>query len=65
VSVDPAQLAQPGQYAGTVTVFSGAAPPQFLRVIASVRVDPSDVVASISPNPVVQSGGQWGFQIQL
>jgi hypothetical protein len=65
VSVDAAQLAQPGKYSSTVTILSGAAPPQFLQVTASVRVDQSNVVASITPNPVVQGGGQWSFQIRL
>jgi hypothetical protein len=65
VSLDTAQLAQPGDYAGTVTILSGAAPPQFLNVTASVRVDQSNVVAAITPNPVVQSGAQWSFQIRL
>jgi len=65
VSVDTAQLAQPGQYASTVTILSGAAPPQFLRVTAAVRVDQSNVVPSIAPNPVAQGGGQWSFQIRL
>jgi hypothetical protein len=65
VSVDAAQLAQPGQYSSTVTIFSGAAPPQFLRVTATVRVDQSNVVASITPNPVTQNGAEWSFQIRL
>jgi hypothetical protein len=65
ISLDPAQLAQAGQYSSTVTIFSGAAPPQFLRVTATVRVDQSNVVASITPNPVVQSSALWSFQIRL
>src|ERR1019366_3533214 len=65
VSVDAAQLVQPGQYSSTVTILSAAAPPQYLQVTASVRVDQSNVVASITPNPVVQGGGQWSFQIRL
>jgi hypothetical protein len=65
VSVDTAQLTQPGQYSSTVTILSGAAPPQYVQVSATVRVDQSNVVASITPNPVVQSGGQWSFQIRL
>ena len=65
VSVDPAQLVQPGKYSSTVTIFSGAAPPQFLQVTASVRVDQSNVVASITPNPVAQDGGQWSFEVRL
>ena len=65
VSVDTAQLAQPGQYSSTVTILSGAAPPQFLQVTASVRVDQSNVLPSITPNPVAQGSGQWSFQIRL
>ena len=65
VSVDTAQLAQPGQYSSTVAIFSGAAPPQFLRVTAAVRVDQSNVLASITPDTVAQGGGQWSFQIRL
>jgi hypothetical protein len=65
ISIDPAQLTQPGQYASTVTILSGAAPPQFLRVTAAVRVDQSNVVTSITPNPVVQNGAEWSFQIRL
>jgi hypothetical protein len=65
ISLDPAQLAQAGQYSSTVTIFSGAAPPQFLRVTATVRVDQSNVVASITPNPVVQTSALWTFQIRL
>ena len=48
-----------------MTILSGAAPPQFLRVTAVVRVDQSNVVASITPNPVVQNGAEWSFQIRL
>jgi hypothetical protein len=65
VSLDPAQLMQPGQYSSTVTILSGAADPQFLRVTATVRVDQSNVSAVISPNPVVQSGALRSFQIRL
>jgi hypothetical protein len=65
LAVDPAQLAQPGVYSGTVTILSGAAPPQFINVTATARVDQSSVGASISPNPVFQSDGQWSFKIRL
>ena len=65
VSVDPTVLSQPGDYSSTVTIFSGAADPQFLRVTASVRIDQSNVSASIAPNPVVQSGNEWSFSIRL
>jgi len=65
LAVDPAQIPQPGQYSGTVTILSGAAPPQFIDVTATVRVDQSNVAASISPNPAYQSGGQWSFTLRL
>jgi hypothetical protein len=65
IALDAAQLAQPGNYSSTVTILSGAAAPQFLRVTATVRVEQSNVVAGITPNPVVQTGAQWSFQIRL
>ena len=65
ISLDPSQLAQPGSYSSTVTILSGAAAPQFINVNAVVEITQSNVTAAITPNPVVQSGGQWSFQIQL
>lgn len=65
ISADPAQLSQPGQYTSTVTILSGAAPPVFINVIATVREDQSNVQVAITPNPVIQSGGQFSFQIRL
>jgi hypothetical protein len=65
IAIDPAELSAVGTYTGTVTILSGAAPPQYINVCATVRVDQSNVVASITPNPVPQDGGQWGFQIRL
>ena len=65
ISVDTAQLMAAGSYAGTVTILSGAAPPQYISVTATVRVDQSNVAATIAPNVVVQTGGQWSIQIKL
>ena len=65
ISVDAAQLMQPGDYSSTVTILSGAAPPQYISVTATVRVDQSNVVAGITPNPVAQNSAQWSFQIRL
>ncbi len=65
VSVDTAMLGTPGQYSGTVTILSGAAPPQFINVSATVRMDQSNVTATITPGTVLQSGGQWNLQIRL
>jgi hypothetical protein len=67
ISITPiaASLPQPGTYNSTVTIFSGAAPPQYLQVSVVVTVDQSNVVATITPNSVVQDGGQWSFAIKL
>jgi hypothetical protein len=65
ITADATQLDQPGQYTSTVTILSGAAPPVFVNVTATVRLDQSNVIPAITPNPVVQSGGQWSFQIRL
>jgi hypothetical protein len=65
ISVDPSQIPQPGEYKSTVTIFSGAAAPQFINVVATVKMDQSNVVASITPNPVDSSAGRWSFQIRL
>ena len=65
ITVDPAQLMQPGSYSSTVSILSGAAPPQFVTVNVVVQDAQSNVAVSITPKPVVQSGGRWSFQIQL
>jgi hypothetical protein len=65
ISVDPKQLPTPGQYRSTVTILTGAAAPQYITVTTIVKVDQSNVVATITPNPVVHNGGQWSFQINL
>jgi len=65
VSIDAKQLPQPGQYTSTVSILSGAAAPQYITVSALVKADQSNVVAGVTPNPVVGSGGQWSFQVSL
>jgi hypothetical protein len=65
ITVDPTMLAHAGQYDGTVTIFSGAADPQFIAVTATVQVDRSNVTATVTPNPVEQNGGVRSFQIRL
>ena len=64
VTVDTAELSTPGQYSGTITILSGAAAPQFINVSATVQVDQSNVIPSITPATVVQSGG-WSLKIRL
>jgi hypothetical protein len=65
IAIDPSKLSRPGVYTGTVTVLSGAADPKYINVTATVKVDQSNVVASVTPNPVRQSGGQWNFTVKL
>lgn len=65
IAIDPSQFDQPQQYTSTVTIFSGAGDPQFLNVTVGVSGPQSNVVETISPNPVYQSGGQWSFKVRL
>jgi hypothetical protein len=65
ISVDPTKLFQPEEYSSTVTILSGAAAPQFINVNVNVSVSQSNIQPSISPNPVIQSGGLWNFTVQL
>jgi hypothetical protein len=65
VTVDPTKFDQAGQYSSTVTILSGTAAPQFINITATVIIAQSNVVASITPNPVHLTGGQWSFTVQL
>jgi hypothetical protein len=65
ISVDALKIPQPGTYQGTVTILNGSAAPQFINVTATVKMDQSNVTASVSPSQVEQNGGQWSFQIKL
>jgi hypothetical protein len=55
ISVDPAKFDRAGTFQSTVTIFSGAADPQFINVFAEVRVDRSSVVATAARGPVAYS----------
>lgn len=66
ITINPSMLNQAETYAGTVTILSGAAPPQFINVNATMKMDISNVVASASPNPVQQgSDGFWSYTVRL
>lgn len=65
IQVDPAKLEQAGNYASTVTVLSGAAPPQYINVTVKVVASQSNVQLVVTPNPVYQSNGVWTFTIGL
>ena len=65
LTIHPTQFDQPQQYTSTVTILSGAAPPQFINVTAVVFGPQSNVVETLAPSPVYQSGGQWSFKVRL
>ncbi len=65
IAIDPSQFDRPQQYTSTVTILSGAAAPQFLNVTVVVFGPQSNVLETITPNPVYQSGGQWSFKVRL
>jgi hypothetical protein len=65
VGVDASQFTQPGEYASTVTILAGAAPPQYVDVTVQVQSGLSNPGVSISPNPVYKSGGLWSFTVRL
>ena len=65
IQVDPTTLQQPGTYVSTVTILSGAAPPQYINVTVKVTASQSNVQLQVTPNPVYQSNGVWTFTISL
>lgn len=66
IAVNPALLVNPGNYASTITILSGAAAPQYINVKASVSYDQSRIVVTATPNPVAQdAGGVWTVNLNL
>lgn len=70
ITIDPKYLTRRGNYQSTVTIMSGAAPPQFITVRAEIEIENSSVVAGISPNPSYEQdpdedGFKWFFTIKL
>jgi lysyl endopeptidase len=65
VSINPSYLVTSDTYTGTITILSGAAPPQFINVQAAMVIQTSNVVASASPNPVTESGNSWQLTVSL
>ncbi|HYL74760.1 MAG TPA: hypothetical protein VEU96_11185 [Bryobacteraceae bacterium] len=65
VTVDPNYLIASDTYTTTIAIQSGAAPPQFINVKATMKIDTSNVTASAIPNPVVKSGGRWTLKLHL
>jgi hypothetical protein len=67
ISIDPSKFDRADRFVSTVTILSGSAEPQFINVIADVAVDRSNVVATVSPNPVLAQNAspRWSFKIRL
>lgn len=65
VSVDPRYLTQTDTYTSTVTILSGAAPPQYINVRVDMSIETSNVVVTASPNPVPQTMGTFGPEWRL
>lgn len=66
IVVNPKMLAESDTYTGTVTILSGAAPPQFINVHAQMKFDISNVTASANPNPAhPASDGLWPYTVHL
>ncbi len=61
VSVNAAYLSQAGPYIGTVTILSGAAPPQYINVRVDMATQLSKVVITANPNPVLPVAGAEGL----
>lgn len=69
VGVNPALLTATDTYAGTVTILSGAAPPQYINVNVDMTMHLSNVVITASPNPVLPAPGVngpvWTLHLKL
>jgi hypothetical protein len=65
VTVNPAYFITADTYNGTVTVLSGAAPPQLINVSVTMQIQASNVVVTANPNPVPSSGSEWQLTLQL
>jgi hypothetical protein len=69
VKVDPSYLTDADTYAGTVTILSGAAPPQYINVSVSMAISVSKVTITANPNPVVPTQGPdgplWTLNLKL
>jgi hypothetical protein len=65
VTVDPRYLIRSDSYTSTITILSGAAPPQYIDVRADMKIDTSNVSVSANPNPVPESGIIWQLTLHL
>ena len=69
IQVDPRYLKRSDTYSSTVTILSGAAPPQYIEVKLDYTFQVSNVSFTATPNPVPSAssatGPQWTFKLAL
>lgn len=66
ITINPKMLAQGRTYTGTVTILSGAAPPQYINVRAQMKVDASNATVSTDPAQARQGNdGLWSYTLQV
>jgi len=65
VTLDPTYFVTADTYTATITVLSGAAPPQFVNVTMTMKFDASNVTVTSTPTPVPNQGGTWSLQLHL
>ena len=69
VKIDPKYLTLTDTYSSTVTILSGAAPPQYIEVKLDYTLQVSKVTLTATPNPVPSAssanGPQWTLQLAL
>jgi hypothetical protein len=65
VTVDPRYFIQSDVYSTTISVLSGAAPPQYVDIRVDMKIEASNMVVSANPNPVPQTDGVWQLTLQL
>jgi V8-like Glu-specific endopeptidase len=65
ITVDPKYFTASDTYISTVTINSGAAPPIYVNVSVTMKLDVSSVVISAVPNPVKQNGGSWTLSLVI
>jgi len=67
ISLDTSKFDRPDKFQSTVTILSGAAAPQFINVYADVRLERSNVVATVTPNPALSQPASplYSFKLRL
>jgi hypothetical protein len=66
-TIDSAYLDRPDTYSSTITILSGAAPPQYINVRVDTRRQTSRVTVAVFPNPVYEQAitPHWFLRLSL